>query len=115
MLKIPDNLSAEIKDIEKHLEQMAANNEDVTLLMTVPGIGINTATTIAAHTAELERFEGGCKKSAAYVGIIPSVRSSNESKHFGRIIKHGPQELRTAFVQAALGMILLTNAALNRE
>jgi len=42
-----------------------------------------------------------------YVGIIPSVHNSNESTHYGRITKHGPQELRTAFVQAAMGMIRL--------
>ena len=108
MLKILDDLSAEIKDIEKHLEEMVERNEDVELLMTVPGIGINTATTIAAYTEDLERFEGNYKKFAAYVGIIPSVHNSNESNHYGRITKHGPQELRTAFVQAAMGMIRLT-------
>lgn len=48
------------------------------------------------------------KKFAAYVGIVPSVHNSNESNHYGRITKHGPQELWTAFVQAALGMIRLT-------
>ncbi len=109
MLKILDDLSAEIKDIEKHLEEMVERNEDVELLMTIPGIGINTATTIAAYTEDLERFEGNYKKFAAYVGIIPSVHNSNESTHYGRITKHGPQELRTAFVQAAMGMIRLTN------
>ena len=74
----------------------------------VPGIGINTATTIAAYTENLERFDGNSKKFAVYVGIVPSVRNSNESIHYGRITKHGPQELRTAFVQAAMGMIRLT-------
>ena len=108
MLKILDDLSSEIKEVEKHLKEMVADNEDVELLMTVPGIGINTATTIAAYTEELDRFEGNYKKFAAYVGIVPSVRNSNESKHYGRITKHGPQELRTAFVQAAPGMIRLT-------
>ena len=108
MLKILDDLSSEIKDIEKHLEEMVERNEDVELLMTIPGIGINTAITIAAYTEDLERFEGNYKKFAAYVGIIPSVHNSNESTHYGRITKHGPQELRTAFVQAAMGMIRLT-------
>ena len=108
MLKILDELSAEIKDVEKHLEEMVESTEDVELLMTITGIGMNTATTIAAYTENLERFEGNYKKFAAYVGIIPSVHNSNESSHYGRITKHGPQELRTAFVQAALGMIRLT-------
>ena len=108
MLKILDDLTEEVKEIEKHLGEMVEQNDDVELLMTVPGIGINTATTIAAYTEDLERFEGNYKKFAAYVGIVPSVHNSNESIHYGRITKHGPQELRTAFVQAAMGMIRLT-------
>jgi len=40
MLKVLDDLSAEIKDIEKHLEEMVESNEDVELLMTIPGNGI---------------------------------------------------------------------------
>ena len=108
MLKILDDLTEEVKEIEKHLGEMVEENDDVELLMTVPGIGINTATTIAAYTEDLERFEGNYKKFAAYVGIVPSVHNSNESIHYGRITKHGPQELRTAFVQAAMGMIRLT-------
>ena len=108
MLDILDEISEKIKEVEKHLEEMVRANEDVELLMSVPGIGINTATTIAAYTADLERFGGDYKKFASYVGIVPSVHNSNESNHYGRITKHGPQELRTAFVQAALGMIRLT-------
>ena len=108
MLDILDEMSEKIKEVEKHLEEMVKANEDVELLMSVPGIGINTATTIASYTADLERFGGDYKKFASYVGIVPSVHNSNESNHYGRITKHGPQELRTAFVQAALGMIRLT-------
>ena len=90
------------------LAEMVRKNEDVELLLSIPGVGINTATTIAAYTENLERFDGNYKRFASYIGIVPSVHNSNETKHLGRITKHGPQELRTAFVQAALGMVRLT-------
>ncbi len=108
MLQIIDDLSEEIKRVEAQLVEMVMKNEDVELLMTIPGVGINTATTIAAYTENLERFDGNYKRFASYIGIVPSVHNSNETKHLGRITKHGPQELRTAFVQAALGMVRLT-------
>ena len=108
MLQIIDDLSEEIKRVEVQLAEMVKENEDVELLMSIPGVGINTATTIAAYTENLERFEGNYKRFASYIGIVPSVHNSNETKHLGRITKHGPQELRTAFVQAALGMVRLT-------
>ena len=108
MLQIIDDLAEEIKSVEAQLGEMVKKNEDVELLVTIPGIGINTATTIAAYTENLERFEGNYKRFTSYIGIVPSVHNSNETKHLGRITKHGPQELRTAFVQAALGMVRLT-------
>ena len=108
MLQIIDDLSEEIKRVEAQLGEMVKKNEDVELLMSIPGVGINTATTIAAYTENLERFDENYKRFASYIGIVPSVHNSNETKHLGRITKHGPQELRTAFVQAALGMVRLT-------
>ena len=105
MLDILDNLSEEIKKVENQIADMVKENEDVELLKTIPGVGPINATTIAAYTSDIERFEGDYKRFAAYIGIVPSVHNSNETTHYGRITKHGPQELRTAMVQVALGMI----------
>ncbi len=105
MLDILDNLSEEIKKVEDQIADMVKENEDVELLKTIPGVGPINATTIAAYTSDIERFDGDYKRFAAYIGIVPSVHNSNETTHYGRITKHGPQELRTAMVQVALGMI----------
>ena len=88
---------------------MVEDNEDVELLKTIPGVGKIGAATIASYTEDLERFDGNFKRFAAYIGIVPSVHNSNETVHLGHITKHGPQELRTAFVQVALGMIRLSS------
>jgi transposase len=105
MLNILDVLADQIKDVEKQIETMVEDNEDVELLKTIPGVGKIGAATIASYTEDLERFDGDFKRFAAYIGIVPSVHNSNETVHLGHITKHGPQELRTAFVQVALGMI----------
>lgn len=107
-LNILDDLETQIKRVEKQIERMVEENEQVALLKTIPGVGIINAATIAAYTADMDRFEGDFKRFASYVGIVPGVHNSNESVRLGRITKHGPQELRTAFVQVALGMIRLT-------
>ncbi len=108
MLKILDDLADQIKVVEEQIEEMVKDNEDVELLKTIPGVGKIGAVTIASYTEDLERFEGDFKRFAAYIGIVPSVHNSNETVHLGHITKHGPQELRTAFVQVALGMIRLS-------
>ena len=88
---------------------MVKENDTVELLQTIPGIGFIGATTIAAYTEDLSRFDGDFKRFAAYLGIVPSVHDSNETHRRGKITKHGPQDLRTAFVQVALGLIRQKN------
>ena len=100
-----DDLQQQIKNIEEELKKMVADNDNVKLLQTMPGIGPIGATTIAAYTNDMSRFNGDFKKFASYLGIVPSVHDSNKKVRRGKITKHGPQELRTAFVQVAMGII----------
>lgn len=104
-LSILDNICAEVKRLEEKIREMTKENEDVALLMTMPGIGFVGATTIASYMSNIERFEGNFKKFSSYLGIVPSVHNSADTVHMGRITKRGPQDLRTAFVQVALGII----------
>lgn len=107
MLDSLDNLYEQIKLIEKQLAEMMKDDEEVKLLQTIPGIGFITATTIAAYAKDLSRFDYDFKRFASYLGIVPGVHSSNENTYYGSITKRGPKELRTAFVQATLGIIRL--------
>ncbi len=100
-----DDLQKQIKTIEEQLQKMVAENQNVELLQTMPGIGPIGAITIAAYTNDMGRFDGNFKRFASYLGIVPSVHDSNQTVRRGKITKHGPQELRTAFVQVAMGII----------
>ncbi len=109
ILQSIETIEAQIKEIEKRLSEMTKEDEDVELLMGIPGVGLITATTIAAYTKDIEkRFEGDFKRFASYIGIVPSVHNSNEVVRMGRITKRGPQELRTAIVQATMGLLRLS-------
>lgn len=102
---ILDTICAEVKRIEAQIKEMTKENEDIKLLVTMPGIGFVTAATIASYTRDIERFEGDFKRFASYLGIVPGVYNSADTVHLGKITKRGPQDLRTAFVQVALGII----------
>lgn len=104
-LNILDNIYEQIKQIEKQIKEMTKENEAVELLMTMPGIGFIGATTIASYTNDIKRFDGDFKRFSSYLGIIPSVHNSADTVHLGHITKRGPQDLRTAFVQVAMGII----------
>ena len=104
-LNILDDIYAQVKRIEEQIREMTKENETVELLMTMPGIGFVGATTIASYIDDISRFDGDFKKFSSYLGIIPSVHNSADTVHMGHITKRGPQELRTAFVQVAMGII----------
>lgn len=104
-LNILDDIYAQVKKIEEQIREMTKENETVSLLMTMPGIGFVGATTIASYVDDIERFDGDFKRFSSYLGIIPSVHNSADTVRMGHITKRGPQELRTAFVQVAMGII----------
>mgnify|MGYP002572755608 FL=1 len=104
-LNILDDIYAQVKRIEEQIREMTKENETVSLLMTMPGIGFVGATTIVSYVDDISRFDGDFKKFSSYLGIIPSVHNSADTVRMGHITKRGPQELRTAFVQVAMGII----------
>lgn len=104
LLNSIDQLVSEVKRLEKVLAELVAEDEDVALLQTIPGVGLITAATIRAYTDDINRYESA-KKYAAHAGLVPWVQNSNETIRHGHITKRGPIELRTAFVQMVMGMI----------
>ena len=104
LLNTIDQVSSEVKILEKVLAKMVEEDEDVALLQTIPGVGIITASTIRAFTDDIGRYSSA-KKYAAHAGLVPWVQNSNMTIHHGHITKRGPVELRTAFVQTVMGMI----------
>ena len=92
------------KILEKRLREITADDRNVNLLMTIPGIGIVNACTISAYTDDINRFET-YKNYSAYCGLVPWVQTSNETVYYGKITKRGPQELRTALVQCVVAMV----------
>ena len=98
-----DRLTENVKAIEDEIEKLVSGDKVVELLQTIPGCGPVTACTIRAYTDDIRRFSNH-KKYASYAGLAPWVQCSNETEHYGRITKRGPEELRTAFVQLVVGI-----------
>jgi len=62
-----------------------------------------TACTIRAYTDDIQRYPNH-KEYVSYSLLALWVECSNETLHYGRITKRGPEELRTAFVQLVVGI-----------
>ena len=97
-------LAEQVKLIEELIEEFTEGDEVVEILETIPGVGKITSSTIRSYVGDISRFET-YKQFAAYCGLTPFVRFSNEHGFTGHITKGGPKELRTAMVQMVMGML----------
>ena len=100
-LRVASTLSEEIRKLSLELEHLAEGDEDVRLLMTIPGIGYYTALLVKAEVGDVNRFSTG-EQLCSYAGIVPSTHSSAEVTRHGGITKEGSRWLRWAMVEAAL-------------
>jgi len=117
-LPLPPALAATIAPLRALLapinEQIAATDarlaarvqtDDVLRrLTTVPGVGPVTAATFVAILDTVARFAGP-HEVAAYLGLVPSERSSGERQQRGAITKAGNRRARWILVQAAWSLL----------
>jgi len=100
-LGIIKELNKEIEALELEIEKNSPKNEDIALLMTIPGIGILRATIIYVETGDINRFKSK-KAFSSYTGLVPIVRASGEKIYTGKITKAGSRALRTVLIEAAI-------------
>lgn len=96
-----DFLDQEIATIESELARFATASPEAKQLMTVPGVGLVTATTFLAQVGDITRFPNPTRL-VGYLGLDPSVRQSGDSdSRTGRISKEGSVLVRHVLVEAA--------------
>lgn len=97
-------LTEEIKSLEKKLQTWHRKSAASRRLATVPGIGVLTATAIAATAPDPDFFDSG-RSFAAWLGLTPRSNSSGGVERRGRITKAGDKQLRTLLVLGAIAII----------
>jgi transposase len=100
-LRIITPLDDEIKLISKSLKEQATIDNDVKLLMTIPGVGYYTALLIKSEVGDINRFSDG-DKLCSYAGLVPSTHSSGGVTRHGSITREGSRWLRWVMVEAAI-------------
>ena len=97
-------LTAEIKSLDRQLRAWHADNPVSQRLQTIPGIGVITATALAASIPDASVFKSG-RHFAAFLGIVPRQNSTGGKDRLGRISKMGDPYLRTLLVNGATALI----------
>lgn len=81
------------------IKDLAAGDEIIRWLGSLPGIGIFLAVLIRYEVAEITRFSEA-KKFAGYTGLIPATFGTGPRLVHGRLVNQGNKWLRWAFIEA---------------
>lgn len=81
-------LFAEEKEIDTVLFQLYGKSEKTQKLMSIPGIGIQTALCLQVSVYDSTRFRSA-KQVSAYLGLTPREYSSGQKRRLGPITKAG--------------------------
>lgn len=105
-----DNLQQQIHALERSIMACHRTSKVSQRLETIPGVGVITATAIAATVADAKVFESG-EYFAAWIGLTPRQTGTGGKIHLGKISKKGEADLRRLLV---LGATALVRYARNR-
>jgi transposase len=100
-------IEARVKLVERQLQALSKQLPAVALLLSVPGIGLLTATALLAFIGDIRRFPSG-RHFASYLGLTPREFSSGLKRYLGRISKRGDGYLRTLLIHGARSVLTHT-------
>src|SRR5438105_5068677 len=81
-----DRLEANMHSVERQLARLGSEMADVTLLQTVPGVALITATALVVLVTDIQRFRSG-RHFASFLGLTPKEESTGSRRRLGAISK----------------------------
>lgn len=97
-------IEEQIKEVNKMIEEEIQGDENIKLLLTVPGVGKLTSLAFMAYVGDTSRFEKAAQVSN-YIGLVPKVDISCSIVRYGNITKKGNGYLRSLLTQAAWSIV----------
>jgi transposase len=98
-LQILEALDAQVEKINLEIASIAVDQENVKLLMTLPGVDYYAAMVIANEIGDVTRFPDA-KNLVSWTGLAPSIHQSGSRTKRGRITRQGSRTLRWILIQA---------------
>jgi transposase len=93
-------LAAKVRRAEAELARRADAHPGVTLLRTIPGVGVRTAEAFVAYVDDVRRFRR-TRQVGSYLGLVPCQDSSAGKDRLGHITGDGPATVRKLLCEAA--------------
>ena len=113
-LRVLKPLDEEIKLLSKELRGIAEDDEEVKLLMSIPGIGYYSAVLMKSEIGDINRFPFS-ERLCSYAGLVPSTYASGNTVRHGGITKEGSRWLRWVMVEAAQAHVRMYDTAMTQS
>ena len=94
----------QISGYDRELSQLVRDNSVARQIMTIPGVGEQTASGIVASVPDPKMFKNS-RQFAAWLGLVPRQYTTGGKIKLGRITKKGDQYLRTCLVHGARAVV----------
>lgn len=104
-------LEQRIAQLEKELTALAKLSPACKELLSVPGIGLLTATAMVAATSGEVGHYRDARHFASWFGLTPKEYSSGSTRHLGRISKRGDRYLRMLLTHGARAVLRAATVA----
>lgn len=91
------HLDQRVATLELKLQAISLQNKDCQRLLTIPGIGLLTATAMVAAVSDITAFKNG-RELAAWLGLVPRQHSTGGETTLLGISKRGDSYLRTLLI-----------------
>lgn len=91
------HLDKRIMAIERKLAAISAQREDCQRLLTIPGVGLLSATALIAAIGDISVFKSG-RELSAWLGLVPRQHSTGGKATLLGISKRGDTYLRTLLI-----------------
>lgn len=100
LLVVRETLVDQIKALDRFLAEIARTSTACQILMTIPGVGVQTSAAFATAVDDADRFTRS-RAAGAYFGLVPRRYQSGATEWTGRITKQGDAMVRKLLYEAA--------------
>lgn len=104
-------LEARVAELERELSTLAKQSTACQTLLTVPGIGLLTATALVAATGGTVNHFKSARHFASWFGLTPREFSSGGTRVLGRLSKRGDRYLRMLLTHGARAVLRAAHLA----
>ena len=93
-----------MNSVEDKIRELAKQNQNAELLMTIPGIASIRAMDLIAEIGEISRFPTA-NRFCSYAGLVPSIKQSGDTLRVGRLVKQASKVLKHTLIETCWTLI----------